>query len=89
MSDDAADQAARAVFADPADPCPLHISLLKLPQCHRKRKNRDRRKTWPVFTDWQQSQLRQHTPIPQNFVALHGMGVGRCMNGRVAGLLIR
>jgi hypothetical protein len=32
-------------------------------------------------------QLR-HTPIPQNFVALHGMGVWRYMNGCVAGLLI-
>jgi hypothetical protein len=30
----------------------------------------------------------RHTLIPQNFVVLHGMGVGRYMNGRVAGFLI-
>jgi hypothetical protein len=35
---------------------------------NRKKKKRDRRKTWPVFTGWQRSQLR-HMPIPQNFVA--------------------
>jgi hypothetical protein len=34
---------------------------------------------------WRQrkSQLR-HTPIPQNFVALHGMDIGQCRNGREA-----
>jgi hypothetical protein len=41
---------------------------------HKIKKIRDRRKTWPIFPGWQRSQLR-HTRIPQNFVALHGMGV--------------
>jgi hypothetical protein len=54
---------------------------------HRKKNIKDRRKTWQILTGWGRSQLR-HTPIPQNFVALHGMGVGRYMNERVAGFLI-
>jgi hypothetical protein len=38
---------------------------------HRKKKEKDRRKTWPILTGWLRSQTR-HTPIPQTFVALHG-----------------
>jgi hypothetical protein len=55
--------------------------------CHRIKKIKDRRKIQPIFTGWGRSQLR-HMPIPQNFVAFHGMGVRRYMNGRVASFLI-
>jgi hypothetical protein len=54
---------------------------------HRKKNKINRRKIWPILTGWGRSQLR-HTLIPQNFVVLHGMGVGRYMNGHVAGFLI-